>query len=270
MTDSYEDELGEHVARALRSALAAEVRSALIGCHFYLDDPDDLEPVTDAPADAAILITLRNGKTRRLPYGALEQGYIVPNGPGLRAALQAARTPREEQLDRAAAILASARVNPAALAADDRLALAEAFEDARAGVLPDAALRQQRYTLLRRYDLYRQGAGILEGWRAMLPSDSSDEATVIIELAACYRHSGEIRQAFETTELLAGRARTLPPGTRAVFASERAAILLDLFERNHDPARLVEARRWAGIAWSIEQSDYVSMVYKRLTALEGQ
>ncbi len=185
MTDSYEDELGEHVARALRSAQAAAVRFALIGCHFYQNDPDDLEPVTDAPADAAILITLRNGKMRRLSYGTLEQGYIVPNGPELRAALQAARTPREEQLDRAAAILASARVNPAAIAADDRLALAEAFEDARTGLLPDAALRQRRYTLLRRYDLYRQGTGILEGWRAMLPPDSSAEATIL-----------EVREAF--------------------------------------------------------------------------
>ncbi|MFT3966122.1 MAG: hypothetical protein QM690_09595 [Sphingobium sp.] len=269
MTDSYDDELGEQIVRALRSAGAVAVRSALIGCHFYHDDPDDVELITDAPSDAAILIAIRNGKTRRLPYGALEQGYIIPNGPELRAALQAARTPREEELDRAAAILASERVNSAALAADDRLALAEAFEDARAGVLPDAAMRQNRYKLLRRYELYRQGVGILEGWRAMLPQDSGDQATILIELAACYRYSGEIRRAFEVTDLLAGRVRTLTPGARAVFASERAAILLDLFERDHDPARLVEARRWAGVAWSIDQSEYVSMIYKRLTSLEG-
>lgn len=240
----------------------------LIGCHFYSDDPDQLERITDAPADAPILMTCRDGKTRRLPYGLLEQGYVIPGGPELRAALEAARTPWDEQMDRAAAILARERVNPAALAADDRLALAEAFEDARAGILPDAALRQRRYKLFRRYELYRQAIGVLEGWRTMLPPDSSDEAIILVELVACCRHTGQVRRAFEMTDLLASRARTLAPGTRAVFASERAALLLDLFEHDHDPARLAEARRWAGIAWSIDQSEYVSMIYKRLTSLE--
>jgi hypothetical protein len=63
-----------------------------------------------------------------------------------------------------------------------------------------------------------------------------------VELATCYRQAGEIRRAFGVTEVLAGRALTL--GTRPVFECERAGILLDLFERDHDPARLIEARRW--------------------------
>jgi len=269
LTDTYDDEAGEQVTRALRSSAAAPVRSALVGCHFYSADPEQAELIADAPSDAPILITYRDGSTRRLPYGLLEQGYVIPNGPDLRAALAAARTPRDEQMDQAAAILARERVNVTAVAADDRLALAAAFQEARAGVLPSATLRRQRYQLLRDYELYRQAARILEGWRTMLPSESTEEATILIELAACYRHMGQVKLAFETTELLASRAKTLAPGAKAVFASERAAILLDLFERDRDPARLVEARRWAGVAWSIDQSEYVSMVYKRLTTLEA-
>lgn len=117
MTDTYDDEAGEQIVRALRSSAAAPVRSALIGCLFYSVDPEQAELITDASSDAPILITCRDGRTRRLPYGLLEQGYVIPNAPGLRAALAAARTPRDEQMDQAAAILARERVNPPLLPA---------------------------------------------------------------------------------------------------------------------------------------------------------
>jgi hypothetical protein len=41
MTDDYQDETGEEIVRALKSAGAEAVRKALIGCLFYRDDPDD-------------------------------------------------------------------------------------------------------------------------------------------------------------------------------------------------------------------------------------
>ncbi len=62
---------------------------------------------------------------------------------------------------------------------------------------------------------------------------------------------------------------SLSPGQRAVLATERAAILLDLWEARRDPNLLIEARRYAGMAWAGSQSEEASMVYKRLEKLEG-
>jgi hypothetical protein len=269
LTDEQEDETGEEIVRALKSPNAAPVRAALIGCHFYTEDPDQAEEITVAPTDAPVLIVSRGGKERRLGYALLERGYVIPQGPDLRSALAAARSPRDERVRWATPILARERIKQTGISLDDRIALAEAIEDDRARTLPDAALRHRRYQLFRTYQLDRQGARMLEKWRAMLPAGSAEAVANLIELAASHRRAGQIEQALETTALVTERGAALAPSARAVLACERAAILLDLFERNRDPARLTEARRWAGLAWSIEQSEHISRVYQRLTSLEA-
>lgn len=269
LMDEQEDETGEEIVRALKSPNAAPVRAALIQCHFYTDDPDQAEEITAAPTDAPILIVSRGGKERRLVYPLLERGFVIPRGPDLRSALAAARSPREERAKWATRILAREWIKQTGISLDDRIALAEAFEDDRAGTLPDAALRHRRYQLFRTYELDRQGVRMLEKWRAMLPPGSAEAVTNLIELAASQRRAGQIEQALETTALVTERGAALAAGARAVLACERAAILLDLFEHHRDPARLTEARRWADLAWSIEKSEYISRVYQRLTSLEA-
>lgn len=138
------------------------------------------------------------------------------------------------------------------------------------GALPGEALRLRGYRLLRDNGFHRQAIPLLRQWSAMLPPDGPDAVTVLIELAACYRHSGRIERALETTGQLAGRAGTMRPGTRAVFACEHAAILMDMFERGGDRHQLAEARRWAGTAWRLDRSDHVSQLYQRLKSLEAR
>ncbi len=60
---------------------------------------------------------------------------------------------------------------------------------------------------------------------------------------------------------------SLSPGQRAVLATERAAILMDLWEARHDPNLLIEARCYAGMAYAVSQSEEASMVYRRLEKL---
>jgi len=267
--DDYQDETGEEIVRTLRSAAAEAVRKALVGCRFYRDDPEDSVEIIAVPAEERVLIARHEGLERRLPHALFEQGYVIPAGPGLRAALAAARTPEDERQDRAAIILARHRIKASAFSVDDRLMLAEAFDTTEANMLPGAARRLRSYQLLRDGGFHRQAIPLLQRWIEMLPLDGPEAVTTLIELAACYRHSGQIERALGITGRLAGRARAMRPGTRAVFACEHAAILMDMFERDGDRRRLAEARQWAGVAWRLDPSDYASQLYQRLKSLEA-
>lgn len=44
---------------------------------------------------------------------------------------------------------------------------------------------------------------------------------------------------------------------------------MDMLKRDGNRRRLEEARRWAGVAWRFDQSDYVSQLYQRLKSLEA-
>lgn len=226
--DYYEDETGEEIGRALRSARAGPVRNALVGCRFYRDDPDDTVEIIAVPVEERVLVTRREDREHRLPFALFEQGYVIPSGPGLRAALDAARTPEDERLDQAAIILARHRIKPASLSIGDRLALAEAFEITDGDALPDKELRLRSYQLLRDHGFYRQAVPLLQRWSDLLPASGPEAVTTLIELAACYRHSGQIEHALGTTGRLAGQAGTMQPATKAVFACEHAAILMDI------------------------------------------
>lgn len=222
------------------------------------------------PADARVLIIRREGREQRLPHALFEQGYVIAQGPGLRAALASARTPEDERVDHTAIVLARHRIKASAFPIDDRLMLAEAFDNTEANVLPDTARRLRSYQILRDGGFHRQAIPLLQRWSDMLPPDSPETFTMQIEIAACYRHSGQIEHALGTTGRLAGRSRAMQPGTRAVFACEHAAILMDMFERDGNRRRLTEARQWAGVAWRLDPSDYVSQLYQRLKALEAR
>ena len=268
MTDDYRDETGEEIVRALKSAGADAVREALVGGRFYRDDPDDTSEIVAAPAGEPVLIVRGGGRERRLPYAMIGQGYVIPNGPELRVALAATRTPQDKRLDHAANVLARHRINASMLSIDDRLALAQAFEITDAGRLPEHALRLRAYQMLRDRAWHRQAIPLLEQWSALLPPDSAKAITVLIALGACYRHSGQIGRALGITERLAARPGIMQSRTKAVFACEHAAILMDMFERDGDQQRLTEARRWAGIAWRLDPSDYANQLYQRLKSLE--
>jgi tetratricopeptide (TPR) repeat protein len=268
--DDYRDETGEEILRALRSPAAGAIREALAGCRFYRDDPEDLVDIVAVPAGERALITRRDGLEQRLPYALFEQGYVIPNSPSLRAALAAARSPEDERLERAATVLARHRIKASAFSTDDRLTLAEALDATEANLLPDMGRRLRSYQLLRDGGFHRQAIPLLQRWSDMLSPESLETFTTVIELAACYRHSGQIERALDTTTRLAARATTMPSSTRAVFACEHAAILMDMFEQDQDGRRLAEARQWAGVAWRLDPSDYVSQLYQRLKSLEAK
>ncbi len=254
---------GDAVARALRSPQASGVRQALVGCRFYRDDPDASHEIVAAPDGEFVIVLHQADGDRRLSYGALAQGYVVDVRGDLGPAIAATRSERDDALDRAERVIGRYGVKPATIGREHWIALAAMFDADAAGVLPPYDVRDERYRLLSRYDLARHGAAILERWRSLLPADDIDGTTqVAIGLAWCHRHAGQAHTDILTTE----RGR-LKPSTVAVLACERAAILLDLYEGDGDPQRLVEARRWVDRSYAINRNEHAGQVYNRLRSL---
>lgn len=263
-----DEQPGEAVMRALRSPEAGGVRHALIGCRFYRDDPDTALEIVAAPAGEPVIVLRQGNGDRRLPYGALAQGYVLDARGDLGSAIAVTRSPRDDALDRAERVIGGHGVKPGTIGREHWLELAAIFEADAAGILPPYDIRDERYRLLRRYDLARHGADVLQRWRSLLPVDDIDGATQIaIGLAWCHRHAGQTQAALAATDILTTHRARLKPSGAAVLACERAAILLDLYERDGDHRRLAKARRWVDQSYAYNQNDHAGQVYNRLRSL---
>ena len=263
-----DEQPGEVVVRALRSSQAGGVRRALVGCQFYRDDPEASHEIVAVPIDEPVIVIRQADGERRLAYAALAQGFVIDHGGELGPAVTASRSARDEALDRAEVIIGRYGVKPSSIGREHWIALADIFESDAAGVLPLYGARDESYRLLKRHDLARHGAGILERWRSMLPAEDIDGATqVAIGLAWCHRHSGQPQAALAVTDILTAPHARLKPSAAAVLACERAAILLDLYERDGNPQRLAEARKWADRSYAYNQNDHARQVYNRLKSL---
>ena len=127
------------------------------------------------------------------------------------------------------------------------------------------------YKIIKRADLLPFGAKVIGTWRDLsLAKKGSVSGDVLIKLAYCFRHSGQLDKALDASEVVTRHDRkvSLTHGQKAVLATERAAALLDLYNIRRDQSLLAQARRCAGIAWAIAQSNETSLVYQRLKSLE--
>jgi hypothetical protein len=60
----------------------------------------------------------------------------------------------------------------------------------------------------------------------------------------------------------------LTKSEKGVLATQRGAILLDIFDGTRDDAHREEARRFAKMAWAIKRSPELSLLFKRLDSAE--
>jgi hypothetical protein len=96
--------------------------------------------------------------------------------------------------------------------------------------------------------------------------------SILVKLVYCLRHSGNLHEALKAADF--GLSRNdriaLSQVQKAIIATERAAVLLDLFEAQRAPELLKEARKSAGMSFAISQSEEVRAVYQRLKKLESE
>jgi hypothetical protein len=263
---------GQAVVLALDNpATSAAVAQALIGCAFYLDDPDALFDIT-ATAGPRGPFTMATPKgVQPLTLAKLARGYVVETRAPFRlAALIDTATPAHlKAADEARRVLSRRGISHRNLSGDDAVQLAEALETS-GEACPPFATRKLIADLLRRYDLYRPYIALATPWLDHPPVGEAYPIDVVIQLVSACRAIREFHAAMQWTDfvMLPDAAKRVSPFHLAVLFTQRAATHLDLYERDRDATRLKSARKCAARSWAIQQSDECSKVYERLKWIE--
>lgn len=272
--ESSEKEIdGQTVLNWMKEVGLAKARDLMIG--LYVDNGIDIHlfEIVDIDSSWAVLGKFC-GKTRRIPSGLLRSSIVIEKRRGwpLFESINSLKTDGERRIDAAKQELRALGFPVAKLvnASDAFVALAM-MKDFQSARLPTPEQQADRYDVIRRSSLHSLGAKIIRQWHvSSLKLTSTMDGSVVIKLVYCLRHSGQLDQALETVDDALNRnARiSLFQMQKAILATERAAVLLDLYEIRREPELLVEARRSAGMSFAISQSDEVRAVYQRLRKLE--
>lgn len=267
---------GAEVARALENASTSDaVADALVGCCFYLEDPDALAEITGVERPGPIFTLKGPSGPKRLTVAQIARGYIVEQRDELRlpSLVHAAKPPHVIAGEEARRRLAKAGIREAKLSADDALELDLLLPDGANGPVPSWNARLRISGILHRYELYRDYIRLASSWPGALPGTGEPLlGDVLIQLAFSYRAIGDEAGAMRLTDAVVRpeTAAMLNRSDQAVLFTQRAALHLDLFDRDRDPMRLKSAKKCADAAWQRQQSEACSLVYKRLKKIEGE
>lgn len=265
---------GEKVAFAVANTKTAhDVAAALIGCTYYLDDPDVIWEISGVEWPGPVFATQGPVRQQPLTVPRFARGYIVEIRKESRLAPLIARAtpPHIAAAEDARRLLAKAGIHHPTISNDDALQLADALASDDGQSTPAMKIRTLIATLLRRYELDRPYIGIAARW--LEESRSRGEhppIDVTIQLISAYRKLRDYAAALQCTDVVVApdAADRISSTQRAILFTQRAAIHLDFYDYGRDEARLKSARKCASTAWAIEPSDQCSAVYGRLKLAE--
>lgn len=270
---------GEDIIKLLSFIEPDLANSVFSGCGLDDGVAEELYLITSVDFNNKNIECELDGKRRQISFNALRTMIIEDNLPNLplKAAFLGNKTPFEHNIDEAKDILRSFGIKVSKIANNgDILELADIFKNHKLSVLPDIKTRFANYELLKRIKLYREGAEIVGLWREQSEKNGgAKKPDIYIKLSYLLRHSKRLDEAIRTTEVihLPKKYFLASSAQIAILSLQRAAILMDLYEqqKNPDKSLLIQARKLAGKAWSIDDENNAAFkIYGRLKCLENQ
>lgn len=264
---------GSRVAEWLAHSDLEVIRATLIGCSLD-DGTSDAEWHIVSVGEDKSLTCIQAQLTSRFSLARLKHCVVLERGSAqtLHKLILESRSPYEAGVERARDSLRKHNIAVSALASgSDILVLLASVKAYVAKKLPQPNEQEKFYDVMKRTGQFRLGAKVCRQWlNTQLAQGRRLSGSTLIKLAFFLRHSGELVEALQATEpALAPDPRfAVSPGQRGVLASERAAILMDLFETRHNPELLREARKSAAVAYAAEPGPEAGLLYRRLEALE--
>jgi hypothetical protein len=246
----------------------------LIGCLFDDGESDEDWYVQSVASDASSIVCSNGSKQKRIPVRRLSSGDFLGADQELIDTVQSSVPGFIRETDQLLDSLKALGIpDPGSRETTDLRALVIIAEDHTTGQIPeDPQERWSRYELIKRLELHSYGTLVCKKWLDHLePKSGSYDADLRIQVAYFSRHSGRAKEAIVVTDVL-HQPRSLFPaddGQISVLSTIRASSLLDLFEIDHDTARLIEAKKSLSRAWATKPSNIVSSVYQRHQKLAG-
>jgi hypothetical protein len=265
---------GAEVALALQNMGTAEaMAAALPGCSFYLDDPDETFEIITVDRAGGRIELQRGARGKRLTIAALARGYVIESrDPSVISALTTqAKPPHIIAAEEARLRLQRAGIRAAAVSNEDAPEIDQAVADYQAGKLPSWSERRRITELLFRYELHDPFIQLAEAWLGMA-HDAGEKVLgdVLIQVVDAYRKKGDGEAVLYWTSSvdLPRNLAPLPPTQMSILNVQRGATLLDLYDRDGDPAKLKAARLCANRSWAIGPSEHCSALFARIKRLE--
>jgi len=265
---------GLDVARWLPTATKEGSYQLLIGCLFDDGESEEDWYVQSVASDASSIVCRNGSKQKSIPIRRISSGAFLGTDQELIDAVQSSVPSFIRETDQLLDSLKALGIpDPGSRETDDLRALVIIAEDHAAGQIPENPQeRWSRYELIKRLELHPFGTLVCKKWLDLLePKSGPYDADLRIQATYFLRRSGKAKEAIVGTDVLR-QPRSLFPaddGQISVLSTIRASSLLDLFEIDHDPARLIEAKNSLSRAWATKPSNIVSSVYQRYHKLAG-
>lgn len=266
---------GQQVALALINAGTCEaVAAALVGCDFYLDDPDELQTILGARAMPGGVALVIDGRAP-IPPDRLARGYILDTrDPSPLAPLLDAATPHHiKAADEARTALVKRGIHHPRVTHDDAVKLNDLLVAEEQHLMPPWELRREIADVFNRYDLHRAYIKLANGWiRAADKLKKPWPWDALIQMVRAHNELHEHESALTWTEVAVerGSGKRIPPGQLAILFNQRAATYLHLYQRSRNADQLTDARACANRSWAIKPSDECFKVYERLKRFENE
>lgn len=137
--------------------------------------------------------------------------------------------------------------------------------------LPSPSHMNEGYEAFKKAGLHHDAARVFDRWLSIAQRSSPRlVGSLLIKLAFFRRSAGDLNGALAATDVLQHNPLRfrLQKSEKGVLATQRAAILLDIFDATRDDAHREEARRFAKRAWAIKRSSELSLLFKRLDSAQ--
>ncbi len=269
------DIVGERVFEWLNH-VAADEWAQLIGCG--LDDGLVDEPwvIREVQRDAFEVVA-QDGKTaKRLPWSVVRKGcLVVPGDRGsVRTTIENGRPAELIELQQVRQRVRQLGFDPARFGSQDDLRTVDRIVSGSQndGSIPDRAERYIVYEAVVKAQQLRPAIPVFGRWLTSIEKRRHPEVDPIarLQLSTLYRHSGQLNEALEVSDVVDLPARRFPATARerSMLCCHRAATMLDLFEINGDARLLEGARRHLSTAWDNDKGEEVSNTYSRYRRLQ--
>lgn len=246
----------------LRSSADAEL---LLGRVIY----DGKKPDEDYRVTAVSLdpVCISCGEVE-LTGKRLRDAYLLDPDNRVREAIEAGKSEFQKDFEAAKRSLASWGFNASKLNGDAALTLAAAISDVRRGRPLSAQLRVDVFSVLNRHRLFGLGLKMAKAAIQVALKEGRFDPFLYVQLASFARECRRLPTALTATNILFKRSpEEIGNSALKILYSQRAAILMDMFQQADDVRMLEEARRCVDQAAELGGSELQDALAGRLAML---
>lgn len=259
---------GEKVLRWLRQRPASEDAQCLLSCLIYEEQNPEVEhQIIDLEIERLCIVTTAG----KFSAARISTAYFVDPSGVLTSTVNSCKTSTQRRFEDAKRYLAGHDVPATKLNGDAAICLKEAVEYMSSGQPLSNNLRVEVFKVLNKYSMHKTGLALAKNAIKVAHAQRRFDPYLYIQLASFGRECGALKTALTATQAIwrAPPGQHVPANALRILHSQRAAIQMDLFEKDKKAARLEDAQRSLNAVHELGGSDLLEATEIRLSKLHA-